>query len=71
MGIRSIEVKLENKKEAIRKCQCCKEGKLIVIAAFDQRGPPKFYLGISQTSTSPKCYLLGKENCVLSTIKHE
>ena len=32
------------------KCPCCKTGNLHRIAAFDQRGPPAWYLGTSQNS---------------------
>ena len=36
----------------IRKCQCCKTGNLHTILIFDKRGPPAWYLGGSQKSTS-------------------
>ena len=37
-----------------RKCPCCKEGNLVTILAFDQRGPPVWYLGVSQTNYAHK-----------------
>jgi len=36
----------------IRKCQCCKTGNLQTILIFDTRGPPSWYLGVSQKSKS-------------------
>ncbi len=35
-------------KTLLRKCQCCKVGNLVTIAAFDGRGPPVEYLGVGQ-----------------------
>ena len=45
---------LENaeKKSFMPKCPCCKTGNLHRIAVFDQRGPPAWYLGGSQTISS-------------------
>jgi hypothetical protein len=40
------------KKVFIPKCPCCKTGNLHRIAVFDQRGPPAWYLGGSQSSSS-------------------
>ena len=37
------------KKPFLPKCPCCKTGNLHRIAVFDQRGPPAWYLGDSQT----------------------
>ncbi len=37
------------KKPFLPKCPCCKTGNLHRIAVFDQRGPPAWYLGGSQT----------------------
>ena len=37
------------KKPFLPKCSCCKTGNLHRIAVFDQRGPPAWYLGDSQT----------------------
>ena len=47
---------LENveKKSFLPKCPCCKTGNLHRIAVFDQRGPPAWYLGSSQSS--PESY---------------
>ncbi|WP_016991417.1 IS91 family transposase [Flavobacterium sp. ACAM 123] len=42
------------KKTFLPKCPCCKTGNLHRIAVFDQRGPPAWYLGISQRSTPCK-----------------
>ena len=38
------------KKPFLPKCPCCKTGNLHRIAVFDQRGPPAWYLGGSQSS---------------------
>jgi hypothetical protein len=38
------------KKPFFSKCPCCKTGNLHRIAVFDQRGPPAWYLGGSQSS---------------------
>ena len=38
------------KKPLLPKCPCCKTGNLHRIAVFDQRGPPVWYLGDSQSS---------------------
>jgi hypothetical protein len=40
------------KESKIRKCQCCKTGNLHTILVFDTRGPPAWFLGISQKSMS-------------------
>jgi hypothetical protein len=42
------------KKIFMPKCPCCKTGNLHRIAVFDQRGPPAWYLGGSQISSSCK-----------------
>jgi secreted Zn-dependent insulinase-like peptidase len=42
------------KKPFLPKCPCCKTGNLHRIAIFDQRGPPAWYLGSSQSSSSCK-----------------
>jgi hypothetical protein len=42
------------KKPFLPKCPCCKTGNLHRIAVFDQRGPPAWYLGGSQSSNSCK-----------------
>ena len=38
------------KKPLLPKCPCCKTGNLHRIAVFDQRGPPAWYLGVSQNT---------------------
>ena len=48
-----VLVKVE-KKPFLPKCPCCKTGNLHRIAVFDQRGPPAWYLGGSQNSSSCK-----------------
>jgi hypothetical protein len=40
------------KKPFLPKCPCCKTGNLHRIAVFDQRGPPAWYLGDSQSLSS-------------------
>ena len=40
------------KKPFLPKCRCCKTGNLHRIAVFDQRGPPAWYLGGGQSSSS-------------------
>jgi hypothetical protein len=40
------------KKPFLPKCSCCKTGNLHRIAVFDQRGPPAWYIGSSQNSSS-------------------
>ncbi len=40
------------KKPYLPKCLCCKTGNLHRIAVFDQRGPPAWYLGVSQSLSS-------------------
>ena len=52
---RQLKVQLiekPNKEAKIRKCQCCKTGNLHTILVFDTRGPPKWFLGTSQSSSS-------------------
>jgi hypothetical protein len=36
------------------KCSCCKIGNLVTIATFDQRGPPSWFLEMSQNLSVPK-----------------
>ena len=48
-----LQVKVLEKREKkpfLPKCSCCKTGNLHRIAVFDQRGPPVWYLGGSQSS---------------------
>lgn len=52
-----LQVKVLEKRERkliLPKCPCCKTGNLHRIAVFDQRGPPAWYLGASQNSSSCK-----------------
>jgi hypothetical protein len=43
-------LKKVEKKPFLPKCPYCKTGNLHRIAVFDQRGPPAWYLGDSQSS---------------------
>ena len=36
------------------KCRCCKVGNLVTIATFDLRGPPTWFLEMSQSQPTPK-----------------
>lgn len=36
------------------KCSCCKTGNLVTIATFDLRGPPRWFLEMSQSQPTPK-----------------
>ena len=36
------------------KCSCCKTGNLVTIAMFDLRGPPRWFLEMSQSQPTPK-----------------
>ncbi|WP_185259963.1 IS91 family transposase [Elizabethkingia anophelis] len=36
------------------KCSCCKVGNLVTIATFDLRGPPQWFLEMSQNLSAPK-----------------
>jgi hypothetical protein len=36
------------------KCSCCKTGNLVTIAMFDLRGPPQWFLEMSQSQPMPK-----------------
>ena len=36
------------------KCSCCKVGNLVTIATFDLRGPPQWFLEMSQSQPTPK-----------------
>jgi Putative transposase/Transposase zinc-binding domain len=50
-----LKVKVLEKREKkpfLSKCLCCKTGNLRTIAVFDKRGPPAWYLGVSQSSNS-------------------
>ena len=54
-GLRCMEVrniKLQHldfdRKMLLNKCRCCKEGNLVTIAVFGQRGPPQKFLFVTQ-----------------------
>ena len=54
-GLRCMEVrniKLQHldfdRKMLLNKCRCCKEGNLVTIAVFGQRGPPQDFLFVTQ-----------------------
>jgi hypothetical protein len=50
-----LKVKVLEKRERktfLPKCLCCKTGNLHTIAVFDKRGPPQWYLGGSQKTSS-------------------
>ncbi|MEC5157235.1 hypothetical protein RCH13_001134 [Chryseobacterium sp. MP_3.2] len=49
LKIQITEVKL---KTLLKKCRCCKEGNLITIALFGQRGPPEDFLAVFNTSSA-------------------
>jgi len=42
------------KKPYMPKCACCKVGTLHTLSVFDKRGPPDWYLGLSQKTSSYK-----------------
>ena len=42
------------KKPFSPKCSCCKTGNLVTIATFDLRGPPQWFLEMSQSQPTPK-----------------
>ena len=42
------------KKPFSPKCSCCKVGNLVTIATFDLRGPPQWFLEMSQNLSAPK-----------------
>ena len=42
------------KKPYMPKCACCKVGTLHTLSVFDKRGPPDWYLGLSQKLSSSK-----------------
>lgn len=49
LKIQIIEVK---PKTLLKKCRCCKEGNLITIALFGQRGPPQDFLAVFNASSA-------------------
>ena len=52
LGIQSKEKPLP--KPFQPKCSCCKTGNLVTIAMFDLRGPPQWFLEMSQSQPTPK-----------------
>ncbi|WP_228412640.1 tyrosine-type recombinase/integrase [Chryseobacterium sp. SC28] len=55
-GLRCMEVrniKLQHldfdRKMLLNKCRCCKQGNLVAIAVFGQRGPPQDFLFVTQS----------------------
>ena len=44
-----IQIPEVKPKTLLKKCRCCKEGNLITIALFGQRGPPPEFLFVTQT----------------------
>jgi hypothetical protein len=42
------------KTQKIRKCSCCKNGKVITVLVFDKRGPPPSYFGAVKNIVSSK-----------------
>lgn len=55
-GLRCMEVrniKLQHldfdRKMLLNKCRCCKQGNLVTIAVFGQRGPPQKFLFVTQS----------------------
>ena len=52
LGVQSKEKPLP--KPFQPKCSCCKTGNLVTIAMFDLRGPPQWFLEMSQSQPTPK-----------------
>lgn len=58
-NLKELKEKLQKKQpepspppiEKARQCSCCKTGRLYIIHNFDERGPPKSFLGASQNSS--------------------
>jgi hypothetical protein len=68
-----LQVKVLEKREKklfLPKCPCCKTGNLHRIAVFDQRGPPAWYLGGSQSSNPCKAKLWVRAGMPKSDRKH-
>lgn len=42
----------QTKTKALSQCSCCKNGNLHTIVVFDKRGPPVWYLGLSQNKST-------------------
>jgi hypothetical protein len=49
LGIKN-KVREPGKPLKFRKCPCCKVGNLLTIEVFGKRGPPAWYVGVSQPS---------------------
>ena len=47
-----IQITEVKPKTLIKKCRCCKEGNLITIALFGQRGPPEDFLAVFNASSA-------------------
>lgn len=45
----NIKIPASKPRTLLNKCRCCKEGTLITIAIFGQRGPPQEFLFVTQT----------------------
>ena len=52
LQVKPIQTKVKTK--VVPKCPCCKNGNLHTLAVFDKRGPPAWYLGSSQNTSSYK-----------------
>ncbi|MEG2079524.1 MULTISPECIES: hypothetical protein [Chryseobacterium] len=47
-----IQIPEAKPKTLLKKCRCCKEGNLVTIALFGQRGPPQDFLFVTRTSSA-------------------
>lgn len=47
-----IQIPEVKPKTLLKKCRCCKEGNLVTIALFGQRGPPQDFLFVTPTSSA-------------------
>ena len=47
-----IQITEVKPKTLLKKCRCCKEGNLITIALFGQRGPPQDFLPVFNASSA-------------------
>ena len=45
----NVQIPQTKPKTLLTKCRCCKEGNLVTIALFGQRGPPQEFLFVTQT----------------------
>lgn len=52
LQVQVVQTKVKTK--VLPKCLCCKSGNLHTLAVFDKRGPPAWYLGSSQSTSSCK-----------------